>query len=132
MRLPLFPAVALLAALVLIQGCASSGESASGSRGSGPVIGQEAIEQVAANNAYDIVHTLRPSWLRSRGSISIQNPQAGYPVVYVDGISFGDLTTLRQISREEVQRIEFVSAHDATTRYGTGHPGGIIMVITRR
>jgi hypothetical protein len=29
---------------------------------------------------------------------------------------------------DQVRRVEFINARDATTRYGTGHTGGVILV----
>jgi hypothetical protein len=42
------------------------------------------------------------------------------------------LSQLRTLSVDQIEQMEFVSASDATTRYGTGHPSGIIEVTTRR
>lgn len=81
-----------------------------------------AEEIAAANvyNAYDAVTKLRPLFLQQRGS----SP----PVVYVDNVRYGAPATLRDIPTTNVQRIEYIGANDATTRFGTGHSGGVIMV----
>lgn len=130
MRFSLLSLMSLLTVAALAQGCSSSGER--GQRGSGPVIEADAIAQISVNDAYQIVQNLRPAWLRTRGTISIQNPRASEAVVYLDGLSYGDLGSLRQISAGDVERMEYISASDATTRFGTGHAGGIIMVTTKR
>ncbi|MBI2073366.1 MAG: hypothetical protein HYW06_01785 [Gemmatimonadetes bacterium] len=52
--------------------------------------------------------------------------------MYVDRQQFGRIEDLRNLSTEQIEQMEFVSARDATTRYGTGHPSGIIEVTTRR
>lgn len=129
MRLPILSLLPIMTVAVVIQGCASSGEQ--GPRGSGPVIEAEAIARVSATDAYQIVQNLRPAWLRTRGVISMQHPRAGEAVVYVDGVSYGDLGSLRQISAGDVARMEYLGAADATTRFGTGHAGGVIMVTTK-
>lgn len=87
--------------------------------------------QGSYRNAYEIVESLRPMWTRSRGRVSRQSPDAGLPRVFVDGNRFGDLQSLRGIGVETVESIRYLSPSDATTRYGTGYPGGIIMVNTR-
>lgn len=81
-----------------------------------------AEEIVAANvyNVYDAVTKLRPLFLQQRGS----SP----PVVYVDNVGYGGPATLRDIFTTNIQRIEYIGASDATTRFGTGHSGGAIMV----
>ena len=53
-------------------------------------------------------------------------------MVFVDGRRFGELPVLRQFGVEEIEEIRFLSASDATTRFGTGYPGGIINLILRR
>jgi hypothetical protein len=116
--------------VTLSPGCASSGSA--GSAGSGRSITYEEIQRTGANNAYEIVQQLRPGWLRSRGRISIQDGGAGFPVVYLDSTRYGELATLRQFNVNIIERIDMIDARDATTRYGTGHSGGVILVTTRR
>jgi hypothetical protein len=71
---------------------------------------------------------LRPQWLRARGSGSIVSPGSTVPIVYVSGIQRGELRTLQNVGVDQVQRVEFIDGRDATTRFGTGHGGGVIMV----
>jgi hypothetical protein len=79
-----------------------------------------------------VIHRLRPRWLATRGQISLQDPRAGYAVVYVDGIRFGELETLRSIPTGDIKEIRYQTASEATTWRGTGHAGGAILVSTRR
>ncbi len=53
------------------------------------------------------------------------------PVVFVDRSRRGEIRELELIAADDVERIRYISARDATTRYGTGYPGGIIEVISR-
>lgn len=80
---------------------------------------------------YSVIQSERPQWLRSRGTMSVENPDAGYPVVFVNGMRRGGLESLRSINPSDVAEAEFLNARDATTRYGTGYPGGIIRISTR-
>ena len=82
--------------------------------------------------AYALIQRLRPNWLLTRGQISITNPGAAYPVVYIDKIRHGGLMTLHEITPNQIQRMEFIRAADATTRWGTGHRSGVINVVTGR
>jgi outer membrane cobalamin receptor len=116
--------------LVLVPACASSGDSES--RRSSDVITRDDVVETTAQDAWDVVNRLQPRWLQSRGRVSIQSERAGEPVVYVDGIRFGGVTSLRQIHVDAIEEIRRISAADATTRFGTGHAGGVIMVTTRR
>jgi outer membrane cobalamin receptor len=122
------PVLALF--LVLVPACATSGES--DSRRSSDVITRADVEEITAQDAWDVVSRLQPRWLQSRGRVSIQSETAGEPLVYVDGMRFGRVNTLRQIHVDAIEEIRRISAADATTRFGTGHAGGVIMVTTRR
>jgi len=131
----LLPVLALLLLpLLSTAGCASSGD---GNRdrptAARDAITLEMIDDIAASvqDAYSVVDRLRPQWLRSRGSMSIRNPQPVYPVVYVDGQRFGELDSLRTLGVQSLSSLQFISAPQATTRYGTGHAGGAILVVTR-
>ena len=83
-------------------------------------------------SAFKLIERLRPNWLRSRGKISFTRPGAGYPVVYIDAIRHGNLNTLHQMTPHQIRRIEFIRAADATIRWGTGHSGGAINIVTGR
>jgi hypothetical protein len=126
------PTLLLLIAAVAqaLGGCAPS---ANGSRGStsGPIV-QAQVEASTARNAYELVQQLRPTWLRARGTQSIQNPGSTFPVVYVNGTREGSIEALRTVEIALVREVEFLSAPQATTRFGTGHSGGAILVHFRR
>ena len=49
----------------------------------------------------------------------------------LNGSLYGDLRDLRRLNTVEVTSIEYMSASDATTRFGTGYAGGAIVVSTR-
>jgi hypothetical protein len=86
------------------------------------------LRETNVGNVYDALRRLRPQWLRSRGSASIVSPESTEAVVYVSGIRRGEPRTLQNVSLDQVQRVEFIDARDATTRFGTGHAGGAILV----
>jgi len=75
-----------------------------------------------------LVQEARPTWLHSRGTISIRNPTAGVLQVYLDGNQFGDVNRLREIRRSEIRELHFLGPADAQLRYGVGHAGGVIEV----
>ncbi len=81
--------------------------------------------------AYDVIAQLRPEYLRNRGTVSIKNNVQATAVVYVDGTKFGELESLRSVSAEHIFRIDYMSASDATTRFGTDHTGGAIVITTK-
>jgi hypothetical protein len=122
------PFILLLTACALIACASSSGTRPSRSS---DLITAEEIEGASVSNAYEAVARLRPGFLRGRGQSSIQTPGSDLPIVYVNGLRTGTIDHLRNIPAQDVQQIRFISATDATTRYGTGHTGGIIEVTTR-
>jgi len=52
--------------------------------------------------------------------------------VYVDNISYGDLSSLSNLNATQISEIRFLNSRDATTVWGTGHMGGVILVTTKR
>jgi hypothetical protein len=129
---PAFAVVRLalvLAGVLILAGC-SGMATGGGASGATNEISREDIEARIHLNTYEIVRQLRPTWVRSRGRPSFGDPDAGSPVVYLDETFYGPVASLNQIDPRAIQRIEFMSASDATTRFGTGHMGGVIMVMT--
>ena len=127
---PLFPLALAVSLAVTVVGCASTG--AGGGTGSGTnVITVAAIEEISdtATDAYSVVSRLRPLWLRPRGTGSFgQGGQPSPLVVYLDGARYGSIDTLRSIDSNIVREMQYLSASEATTRFGTGHDQGAILV----
>ena len=92
---------------------------------------EEIATRPGISNAYDAVRELRPAWLTSRGVTSTENPGAGGIQVYVDGVQMGGLSELQSIGVDRIQELRFLSAEDATMRYGTGNTSGAIEVTTK-
>jgi hypothetical protein len=86
------------------------------------------IQTSAATNAYDLIRTLRPLWLRSRGQKSFRNRAAAYPMIYVNGDRYGGIDSLPSLSVANITEIQFLGASDATIRYGLDHAGGAILI----
>ena len=82
-------------------------------------------------SAWDLIAQTRPNFLRSRGATSLRDPTPVRAVIYLDGVMYGKLESLRSLNVEEIREIEFISAGDATTRFGTDHLGGAILIRTR-
>ncbi|MEK7380553.1 MAG: hypothetical protein AAB075_06040 [Gemmatimonadota bacterium] len=92
-------------------------------------------EEIAARSdiqtAYDAVRRLRGAMLRTRPGGSVL--QGSDPIwVYVDNVKAGGPEALENILASQVYEIRKLSASDATTRYGTGHTNGVILVTTTR
>lgn len=95
-------------------------------------ITQEQILPLHATNAYDIVAATHANFLHSRGRES-QNPNVPpIPVhVYIDDTFYGDVTSLREIGVEQIEEIRLYQSYEAQYKFGSGHMGGVIQVITK-
>jgi outer membrane cobalamin receptor len=120
--------LAVLVVLLGAAGCSAATQSSGQNRN---VITAEEIEAINVSSAMDVIQRLHPEYLRGRGRNSITSAEAQYPIVYVDGVRTGELEVLRSIPAHDVREIRFVTAADATTRYGTDHTGGVIEVTIR-
>ncbi len=118
--------LSLFAVVVLGSACASSGQpDQSRPRRSRNLITADELSGLSVSSAYDAVRRLRPAWLQTRG-------RAPLPVVYRNNTRWGgDPSSLESIQIGTISEMRFLSASDATTRYGTGFTGGVILVITR-
>jgi hypothetical protein len=122
----------LRCAVVLVSALAFSGAAcASGSGGASRPAGATQNRIVEAElaalgqvDALQAVNRLRPQWLSSRSGAA--------PVLYVDGQRRSNLQELGTVRASEVEQMEYMSASDASTRYGTGHTGGAVLVTMRR
>lgn len=85
-----------------------------------------------AKTAYDIVKRLRPQFLQARPSGSIRNRTPVPIKVFVDGGFRGGVAMLNEVVAHIVVEIQYLNGPDATTRYGTGHESGAILVTTGR
>ena len=122
--------VLLLLTLLLANGCASSGAAGGAGGGGGAnVITREQITP-EDENAYLIIRRIRPGWLRPRSQESITGQGPAFAQVFLDELRVGDVDYLTRIPAAQIVRIEYFSALDATTRYGTGYAGGLIIVRT--
>lgn len=137
-----FPAFLLAVSLV---GCASGGakSAASGTsataamtaaaapRGSTNVIVESEIPASGAQNALEVIQRVRPSMLRARNGTTEETGVMDI-VFYIDGTRAGERQALTAIPASNVREIRYLNATDATTRFGTGHALGAIIVSTKR
>jgi hypothetical protein len=134
----------VMAALVATMswGCSSSGSA--GKEAGAPraasrqqdVIAESEIGARAgeAANALQIIQKLRPQMLRSRGRISPndKSSEGALPRVVVDDVAYGTIENLANITASQVKEIRYMNASDATTKFGTGYMGGVILVVTKK
>ncbi len=121
----------ILAGFALVTGlaaCASGGGSG-GPRRDPNLITMEELTDHSTLTALDAVRRLRPRWLTGRGA---GTGGSNTPQLMLDGARMGDAAQgLRSISVADVQEMRYLSASDATMRFGTNFPGGAIIVTSR-
>ena len=112
-----------------------AGACAPGAAGRGPapsstaVITRAELDRVPGASAFDAIRQLRPGWLNR--PLAPSGSGTSPIMAYLDGQQWGTVNDLRNIPTEQIERIAFISAADATTRYGTGHQSGAIEVTTK-
>jgi len=119
--------------ILLLAGSCTSVQQGSTASVKSDVLTAEEIATTTAQNAYDAISLKRPFFLKSRGMRSLHDAPAGqtvqYPVVFVDRMYFGELESLRNIAVNSITEIRYLDFNAATVQFGTGHSGGIILVI---
>lgn len=127
--------MAAAAALTLAAACASntSRTMAGGVSPDANLITADEIAKAEVRNAYDAIQKLRPAMLtqgaRRSSSVRARNQRV---VVYVDNAELGGADQLRQIPALSIATIRFFTPSEAQLRWGRGHLGGAIEVLTRR
>ena len=87
------------------------------------------IQKAHIPNVFDLVSTLRPRWLQTRGVDSFQRPSEIQ--VYLGSTRMqGGLNALRELSSLGITRIEWVDGITASSRWGLDHGAGAIVVST--
>jgi hypothetical protein len=122
------------ACLTVALACGSAPNHTTGAiAGHRDVISAAEVEsyRTAGMTAYDLVSHLRPEYLRNRGINDFTQTTAGTATVYLNGSPYGQLDALRSVDAAIVTQIQYLSASDATTRFGIDHTAGVILVTTR-
>lgn len=120
-------------AVLLTLACSSSGRSSqSNARNRGAVISAEELATTAELDAFDAVRRLRPMWLRTRGPVSLSLQERAGVRVYINGSRRGQLEELKAFRATDIESITYLSAPEATTRFGIDHSDGAILVILKR
>ena len=123
--------------LLLVLVLAGCGAAATASRGGNfNLITSELLREADAEglNVYQLIERNRPQWFRAgRGAPTLGYAAGGaaFARVLLDGIPSGEINDLQRLITVEVESIEYVSASDATTRFGTGYSAGAILVRMR-
>lgn len=103
--------------------------SAAPAEAAGPrdVVAHEELVASGRTDLFEYVRLHRPHWLRTRG---ISASGVNEVVVYVDGNRMGGPRALEHIRPDMAAEVRYLDGREATTRWGTGHGSGVILVST--
>jgi len=123
-------AIALVASAVAAQ---------SKPKSSSTLITEEEIERArpTVGNAFDVVQSLRPRWLRAREMVQMPGssqsggavPQMAEIHVYMDDRDKGDVDFLKTIPAELVYTLKFMSMTEVGARFGPSRGPGIVVTL---
>ena len=117
--------------VLLMAGCASS--QTGGAVTTREILTAEEISRTTALTAYEAIQIRRPAFLAGaqRRALRDADQPDTRPVVYVNGVFYGEVESLREIPVREIKEIRFLEVNDATRVLGSAHVGGVIMVTTK-
>ena len=96
------------------------------------LITQQEIERTPARNALELVRKLRPSYLVSRGQVTINAANdVTTPNVYVNGQLFGGTSTLASIQVSSIAEIRLYHAGEVPPQWEQNNPSGLIAIKTK-
>jgi hypothetical protein len=123
-------AVLALATICVAVGCASTAPGRN-SRGNSAQITESELAATNSDNLYDAIVKLRPDWLTTRGPKSVTDMTLSSVDVVMNGTTVGNVDYLREVRLLDVSGVRFWNAGQAATRFGMGHPRGVIELIRR-
>jgi hypothetical protein len=103
-----------------------------GSGGSENLITEQEVDASGGATALDVVQKVRRNMLTNRGKTTLIGSSPSLPSVFLDGVHFGEVGSLRNISARQVSTIRLYRAWEAQQKYGNGYVGGVIEVTTRK
>jgi hypothetical protein len=117
--------------VTLLAACTSATASRTRQGGDRDVLAAEEIELSNVSTLHEAIQVLRPHFFFSRGRTSLRAANNPLPVVIVNGVPQATFESLRGISARDVRYVRFLSAPEATTRFGTGYMAGVIEVVLK-
>ena len=117
--------------VTLLAACTSATANSAGARADPDVLSASEIERANVGTLHDAIVLLRPHFLFTRGRMSMRPQTNLLPGILVNSVPQASLESLRAISARDVQYVRFLSAPDATTRFGTGYMAGAIEVVLK-
>lgn len=117
--------------VTLLAACAGATATRTPQRGNRDVLAADEIELSNVGTVHEAIQLLRPHFFFSRGRTSLRAPNNLLPAVIVNSVPQASVQSLKAISARDVQYVRFLSAAEATTRFGTGYMAGVIEVVLK-
>lgn len=109
-----------------------------------PIFAEEIRRSGISGSVYDVVYSLRRSWLNDRGVEDVSETAhvvgdgdqqvlvPGEPrlIIYLDNMKLGTVGELRDLPAAGVMAIRYYDPSQANLRWGMGHTHGAIQVVT--
>ena len=114
-----------------VSACASQARRADAAPSSRNTLTAEEMLRAGYPDAFMTVQSLRPSWLRARGTTSFSRTASSIKV-YLDDSLLGGPESLRSITMRSISTIRYLDGLQASERWGLDHSMGAIVVVTRR
>ncbi len=121
--------VSLLVLGPALGGCAAGSGAGGGGGQDQKALTAEEMEASGYTDAFSVVQALRPLWLWTRGTSTINQQES--VKVYMDGNLLGGPDQLRGIPIRSIASMRFLDGLEATNRWGLDHGLGAIVVSTR-
>ena len=123
--------ILIIGALATSIACATAGTSTSGVRRDPNLISEQEIATSNGANAYEVVSRARPAFLKQRGHATIMQGGSDYATVYINSQQYGEVTSLRGITVDQIKEIRYYSASEAVSKFGSQNGTGVIQIITK-
>lgn len=115
--------------LLLVSACAARAPSAGRVPLDRSVITQKELQEHRFETLFDGIQALRPTWLQTRGTNTLQ-AQSTQVQVYLDNVRMGGISTLNTINISSVVYVRHYDGIAATARWGLDHGQGVIYIST--
>ena len=113
-----------------LAGCAAA-TTGQGKQSNSAELTESELAATNSQNLYDAIAKLRPAWLTNRGPKSVTDMTLATVDVFMGGTMVGNTDYLRDVRLLDVRGVRFWNAGEAATRFGMGHPRGVIELVRR-
>ncbi len=122
-----------IAALCISTACAAastSGDEGKPARNPDVITADElTAPEIMAGDALSAIQRLRPRFLMVQGQKSSSNTSAGSVKVSIDGAPLLGVDQLHNVQTSSIKEIRYLSASDASQRFGTAANAGAVILI---